>query len=96
MATARLRVTTGLLRTRGGSRGADRPGWGHRHHDRPQRSRDRVESGVGLGPRRPGGFGPGQVRPSEEHQRAVRYTGASLSESEDWIDQLKRKLDCLR
>jgi hypothetical protein len=33
------------------------------------------------------------ARPPEEHERDIRYTGASLPESEDWIEQLKRNLD---
>ena len=31
----------------------------------------------------------------EEEERDARYTGAALPESEDWIEQLKRKLDKL-
>ena len=29
----------------------------------------------------------------EEEERDTRYTGASLPQSEDWIEQLKAKLD---
>jgi hypothetical protein len=34
--------------------------------------------------------------PPEEQERDTRYTGASLPESEDWIEQLKRNLYGLR
>jgi len=33
-----------------------------------------------------------ELTPDEE-ERDTRYTGAALPESEDWIEQLKRKLD---
>ena len=33
-----------------------------------------------------------QLTPEEE-ERDTRYTGATLPESEDWIEQLKAKLD---
>ena len=29
----------------------------------------------------------------EEEERDTRYTGAALPDSEDWLEQLKRKLD---
>ena len=31
----------------------------------------------------------------EEEERDTRYTGAELPQSEDWVDQLKAKLDKL-
>jgi hypothetical protein len=33
-----------------------------------------------------------QLTPEEE-ERDTRYTGASLPDTEDWLEQLKRKLD---
>ena len=32
---------------------------------------------------------------AEEEERDTRYTGAALPESEDWVEQLKAKLDQL-